>query len=424
MWIFEPHIAEQVFEDLITENKIAVCRDEWLDREKGVRLDKKRIISLTTHSKRIFSGKIFIDATYEGDLMAAAGVSYRVGREACTEYNESWNGVQSDGKQYSHYFNSRIDPYKIPGNPESGLLFGISPEPLAPDCTADNKIQAYCFRMCMTNNPDNRISLIKPAKYDPAKYELLIRVFDSGWREWFRRFNPVPNLKTDNNNHGPFSTDYIGMNFDYPEASYERRREIIREHEDYQKGLFYFVSNDERVPEEIRIEMQNWGLAADEFAENNNWPYQLYIREARRMVGEYVTTENDVLSRSKVFHPIGLGSYSMDSHNVQRYITSEGFVQNEGDVIIHPPAPYPISYGSIVPKEEECINILVPVCISASHIAYGSVRMESMFMILGQSAAVAACIAIENDLPVQNVHYEELKKQLIRKGQIISLQDN
>lgn len=423
MWIFEPHIAEKVFEDLISESNITVFRDEWLDREEGLTMDQVKIKSFTTLSGKTFSGKVFIDATYEGDLMAAAGVSYRVGREDCSEYHETWNGVQSDGKHYSHSFTSKVDPFTIEGEPGSGLLAGISPRPLAPDCTGDHKVQAYCFRMCMTNHPQNRVPFTKPDHYDPSRYELLIRVFNTGWRQWFRRFNIIPNRKTDTNNHGPLSTDYIGMNYDYPEAGYRRRSEIIREHEEYQKGLFYFVSTDNRVPEEIRSEMQHWGLAKDEFTDNGNWPYQLYIREARRMTGKYVTTENDVLGNRKVADPVGLGSYSMDSHHVQRYVTSEGYVQNEGDLVVHPGHPYPLSFGSIVPKTEECSNLLVPVCVSATHIAFGSIRMEPVFMILGQSAGVAACIAIEDSVAVQKVQYQKLRRRLLEKGQILPVED-
>ncbi|HBL74819.1 MAG TPA: xanthan lyase [Prolixibacteraceae bacterium] len=422
MWIFEPHVAEQVFEDFVAENKITVLRNEWLDRENGVVIKDRKIVSITTLSGKTFSGKMFIDATYEGDLMAA-GVSYHVGREACSVYGETWNGVQADAKHHGHYFKDPIDPYKAPGKPESGLLYGISPEPITANCTDDNKIQAYCFRMCMSNHPDNRVPFPKPDKYDPAKYELLVRVFNAGWREWFNKFDIIPNRKTDTNNHGPFSSDFIGMNYDYPEASYERRKEIIKEHENYQKGLLYFVSNDQRVPEEIRKKMQNWGLAKDEFTDNGNWPHQLYIRESRRMIGKYVTTENDVLAKSEVPEPVGMGSYAMDSHNVQRYVTSDGFVQNEGDVGVEPHSPYSISYGSIVPKIEECTNLLVPVCVSSSHIAYGSIRMEPVYMILGQSAAVAAALAIDKKIALQEVPYTDLKEKLIEKGQKLSLDE-
>ena len=422
MWIFEPHVAEQVFEDFIAENKITVLRDEWLDREHGVTVEDGKIRLIKTLSGKTFAGKIFIDATYEGDLMAAAGVSYHVGREACTVYNEEWNGVQAGVFHHGHHFKNNIDPYVVPGDPASGLLFGISSEKPGENCSGDKKLQAYCFRLCMSNHPDNRVPFPKPDNYDPENYELLARVFEAGWREWFNKFDMIPNRKTDTNNHGPFSSDFIGMNYDYPEASYERRKEIIKEHKDYQKGLLYFVANDERVPEEIRSEMQQWGLAKDEFTDNGNWPHQLYIREARRMIGEYVTTEKDVLGKQEVPSPVGMGSYTMDSHSVQRYVTDEGFVQNEGDIGVHPHHPYQISYGSIVPKEEECTNLLVPAAVSSSHIAFGSIRMEPVFMILGQSAATAAVIAIEKDIAVQQVPYNELENILLSKGQKLRLE--
>ncbi len=363
MWLFEPHVAEQVFEDFITENQIPVYRDEWLNRENGVTKSNGKIVSLTTLSGKKFTGKMFIDATYEGDLMACAGVSYHVGRESTDTYNEKWNGVQTGVFHHGHFFKSNISPYKIPGDPSSGLLPLISSEPPGEYGSADDKIQAYCFRTCMTNLPENRLPFPKPENYDSTQYELLVRVFDTGRKDWFQKFDAIPNKKTDTNNHGPFSSDYIGMNYDYPEASYERRQEIIKEHEDYQKGLLWFVANDPRVPEDIRSEMATWGLAKDEFTDNGNWPHQIYVREARRMMGEYITTENDVLLKREVPKPVGMGSYAMDSHNVQRYVTPEGFVQNEGDIGVSPPAPYSISYGSIVPKKEECTNLLVPVCV-------------------------------------------------------------
>ncbi|MDD4922185.1 MAG: FAD-dependent oxidoreductase, partial [Bacteroidales bacterium] len=380
-----------------------------------------KIVSFNTLSGKTITGKIFIDATYEGDLMAAAGVSYHVGREACSVYNETWNGVQPNVTHHGHYFKDKVDPYKTPGKPESGLLYGISKEPLAAKGTGDNKIQAYCFRLCMSNHPDNRVPFPKPANYDPKKYELLVRVFNTGWRESFNKYDIIPNRKTDTNNHGPFSSDFIGMNYDYPEASYERRKEMIKEHEDYQKGLLYFIANDPRIPKEVHDKMQQWGLAKDEFQYNGNWPTQLYIREARRMLGVYVSTEHDVLAKREVPNPVGMGSYAMDSHNVQRYVTSEGYVQNEGDVGVSPDAPYSISYGSITPKKEECQNLLVPVCVSSSHIAYGSIRMEPVFMILGQSAAIAACKAIDMNKPVQDISYDILKAKLLERNQVLTL---
>ncbi len=422
MWIFEPHVAEKVFEDFVSENKITVLRDEWLDRENGVVKKDGKIITFKTLSGKTFGGKIFIDATYEGDLMASAGVSYHVGRESNAQYNEQWNGVQTGVLHHQHWFDKPISPYKIPGDPNSGVLPFISTEHPGDYGAADNKIQAYCFRMCMTNHPENRIPFPKPENYDSTQYELLVRVFDTGRKDWFQKFDDIPNKKTDTNNHGPFSSDNIGMNYDYPKASYERRREIIKQHQDYQMGLLWFVANDPRVPEDIRTRMATWGLATDDFTDNGNWPHQIYVREARRMIGEYVTTENDVLLKREVPKPVGMGSYAMDSHNVQRYITPEGYVQNEGDIGVSPSAPYSISYGSLIPKKVDCTNLLVPVCVSSSHIAFGSIRMEPVFMILGQSAAVAANIAIDKKIPVQDVPYDELKTILEKRKQVLTYQ--
>ena len=424
MWIFEPHVAEQVFEDYVKEYDLDVRRDEWLDRESGVAVEAGRITEITTLSGKTYAGKVFIDATYEGDLMAAAGVSYHVGREANSVYGEKWNGVQTGVLHHGHWFKSDISPYKVPGDSTSGLLYGVSAAHPGEYGAGDHRVQAYCFRMCLSNHPDNRVAFPKPDNYNPENYELLARVFASGWRETFQKFDPIPNRKTDTNNHGPFSTDFIGMNYDYPEATYQRRKEIIKEHEDYQKGLMYFLANDPKVPEDVRSEMAQWGLAADEFTDNGNWPHQLYIREARRMVGQYVMTEHDTFSDREIADPVGMGSYTLDSHNVQRYIKPDGYVQNEGDIGVHPKQPYQISYGSLVPKKEECTNLLVPVCVSSSHIAFGSIRMEPVFMILGQSAALAASLAIDNGSDVQAVAYDALEQELQAANQVLSVPVN
>ncbi|WP_142686103.1 FAD-dependent oxidoreductase [Chitinophaga polysaccharea] len=420
MWIFEPHVAEQVFEDYIRENNIKVYRDEWLDREQGVKKKDGKIQSITTLSGHTYSGKVFIDATYEGDLMAAAGVSYTTGREAVATYGESWNGVQTGVLHHGHHFKQNISPYRIPGDPNSGLLSRVSGEDPGEKGAADKKLQAYCFRMCLTDNPANRIALPKPEGYDSTQYELLIRVLDSGWNEVFNKFDPIPNHKTDVNNHGPFSFDNIGMNYDYPDASYERRKEIIHEHEVYQQGLLYFLAHDARVPAAIQRRMQTWGLSADEFRDNHNWPHQLYVREARRMKGMHVMTQRSVLGEVPVPQSIGMGSYTLDAHNAQRYVKKDGYVQNEGDIGVDIKEPYQVSYGSILPQQQECSNLLVPVCLSASHIAYGSIRMEPVFMILGQSAATAAVLAINGNKAVQEVNYEQLKAQLEKDHQRLS----
>lgn len=423
MWIFEPHVAEEVFEDLVAEHGIDVRRDEWLDRGSGVRVEDGRIQSIATESGARFAGSAFIDATYEGDLMAAAGVSYTVGREGTDSYGEEWAGVQKDARHHGHFFPDGVDPYVTPGDPASGLLARISPEPPGENGSADDRIQAYCFRLCLTRVPENRVPFPRPEAYDPTQYELILRVFASGWRETFRKFDPIPNGKTDTNNHGPFSTDNIGLNYAYPEASYEARKAIIAEHEGYQKGLLYFLANDERVPADVREEFAQWGLARDEFAENGNWPQQLYIRESRRLLGEFVMTEHECLAKRAVPDSVGMGSYAMDSHNVQRYVTADGFVQNEGDIGVKPLRPYGIAFGSLKPRRQEVTNLLVPVCVSASHIAYGSIRMEPVFMILGQSAATAAVLAIEEGIAVQDLEYDKLRGRLLADGQILELPD-
>ena len=417
MWIFEPHVAEAVFEELVKEYSISVHRDAWLDRKDGVTTKDGRIVSIRTLAGDTFRAKVFIDATYEGDLMAAAGVSYHVGRESAATYGESWNGVQTGVLHHGHYFKTDTSPYKVPGDPSSGLLPRVSADPPGEFGAADKRVQAYCYRMCLTDRPENRVPFEKPEGYDPAQYELLLRVFESGWREHFSKFDPIPNHKTDTNNHGPFSTDNIGMNYDYPEATYERRREILEEHTRYQKGLMYFMANDPRMPQDVRDVMSTWGLAKDEFTDNEHWPHQIYVREARRMVGAFVMTEHEVLGKRDVAMPVGMGSYAMDSHNVQRYVKPDGFVQNEGDIGVRPDKPYQIDYRSLTPKQTECTNLLVPVCLSSSHIAFGSIRMEPVFMILGQSAATATVIAIDGNTSVQTVSYDKLRARLLADDQ-------
>lgn len=422
MWIFEPHVAEEVFEGFIREYRIPVLREEWLDRKSGVVKRGARIVSIRTLSGKTFTGRMFIDATYEGDLMAAAGVRYHVGREGKKTYGEEWAGVQTGVLHHRHHFGvlpEKISPYVIPGDPGSGVLARISTAPPGEYGAGDDKVQAYCFRMCLTDHPGNIVPFPKPEGYDAKQYELLLRIFQAGWRETFQKFDRIPNQKTDTNNHGPFSTDNIGMNYDYPEASYERRREIIREHEQYQKGLLWFIANDPRVPEEVRTAFGKWGLARDEFKDNGNWPHQIYVREARRMIGSYVMTEHELLKRRATPEPVGMGSYGIDSHNIQRYITPEGYVQNEGDIGVSTKGPYQIAYGSLIPKKGEAENLLVPVAVSSSHIAYGSIRMEPVFMILGQSAATAAVLAIEGKTTVQDVPYAKLEERLRKDRQVL-----
>ncbi|MHC4430299.1 MAG: FAD-dependent oxidoreductase [Planctomycetota bacterium] len=420
MWVFEPHVAEQTFEQLVAEYEIPVFRDEWLNRRNGVKKSGTRIVSITMLNGKTYRGRIFIDATYEGDLMAAAGVSFHVGREGNDVYGETLNGVQTRNA-VSHQFEKPVDPYIEPGDPASGLLPRIHGGSPGREGQGDDRVQAYNYRMCLTKVPENRVRFPKPANYDPMEYELLARYLDKGWRAIFVKFDPAPNAKTDTNNHGAFSTDNIGANYDYPEATYERRREILKEHENYQKGLMWFLAYDPRTPDDVRQKTSQWGLAKDEFTDNGNWPHQIYVREARRMVSDFVMTEPHLRRQEPTPKPIGMGSYNMDSHNVQRYVDSNGHARNEGDIQVNPGGPYQISYDAIVPKPTECTNLLVPICLSSSHIAYGSIRMEPVFMILGQSAATASSIALDKATNVQDVDYSKLRARLLADGQVLSL---
>ena len=418
MWIFEPHVAEAIFENWVKENGIPVHRNQWLERKQGVARDHGRITAITTLDGNIYQGKMFIDATYEGDLLAAAGVSFTVGREANALYGETLNGVQTKNAR-SHQFGKPVNAHVVPGDPESGLLPRVSDKAPGPDGSGDRSVQAYCFRTCLTDLPENRVPFPKPEGYDPQQYELLARYLRTGWNQIWNKFDPIPNGKTDTNNHGGFSFDNIGRNHDYPEASYERRREIIREHEIYQQGLLWFLANDPQVPEPVRAKMSKWGLAKDEFTDNGNWPHQLYVREARRMVSDFVVSEGHLKLAKPTPRPVGMGSYNMDSHNVQRYADADGNARNEGDIQVRLTSPYPVDYQAIVPKRAECANLLVPVCVSASHIAYGSIRMEPVFMILGQSAASAAVLALDAGCAVQELPYSKLRDRLLEDGQVL-----
>ncbi|MHA6719244.1 FAD-dependent oxidoreductase [Sphingomonas sp. RS6] len=421
MWQFEPKVAEQILEDWVRSAGVRVERNQPLDRgPNGVERRGATLIAFRSKAGRRFVGRVFIDASYEGDLMAAAGIAYTVGREANATYGETLNGVQL-GKTTNHQFTLDIDPYRVPGDPKSGLLPRISPERPAPDGSADSKIQAYTYRLCLTDVASNRLPLPKPAGYDAGQYALLQRYMDAGYRNFFQKFDRIPNGKADMNNFGAFSTDNIGRNYRYPEGSDAERRAIVREHVQYQQGLLWFMAHDPHVPRETRGEMGRWGLCRDEFTSNGGWPREMYVREARRMVSDFVMAEPHVRGLEPTPRPIGMGSYQMDSHNVQRIVDAEGHVRNEGNIEVPVGHAYPISYDAIVPKREEAGNLLVPVALSASHIAYGTIRMEPVFMILGQSAAAAADLAISGNVPVQSVPYPQLQQRLVSEGQILAL---
>ena len=421
MHYFEPHIAERAFEEWAAESKLVIVRGERLDLRHGVIKEGARITALRMESGRTFPGKIFIDASYEGDLLPGAGVTYTLGRESQQAYKERFAGVQPR-TGVEHQFRHQVDPYVKPGDASSGLLPEIhaaTPAVMGPEGSADKLIQAYNFRLCLTDVPENRVPIQRPEGYDAARYELLGRYFKAGFDHPFGLHDAMPNRKTDLNNFGPFSVDYLRGNDGYVEGDYATRERIVAEHIRYQKGLLYFFLTDERVPTEIRQQLARWGYAKDEFTDNGNWPWQIYVREARRMVSEQVMTEHHVLGHQIVADSVGLGCYPLDCHNVQRFVSADGYALVEGGVYQTGHSPYPISYRSIVPLRTECENLLAPWSLSASHVAFLSIRMEPVFMTLSQSAATAASLALRNRCAVQDIAYDQLRLDLAKQNQVL-----
>lgn len=441
MWTFEPSAALAVYKKMMASEEIEVVYNQRLDRSGGVKKQGEKIVEITMENGSSYRGKMFIDATYEGDLMAAAGVSYTVGRESNKDFGETLNGVQANDysrtlrgtvslNSVHHNFIDGVDPYIVKGDPASGLLPFIVKGGPGIDGRGDKGIQAYCFRMTLTDHPENRIPFAKPEGYNELEYELLFRNYEAaeGPIEEMYHYGdplvpwintPMPNRKTDTNNQKGFSTDFIGQNYDYPEASYEEREKIVERHRQYQQGLMWTLAYHPRIPEKVRNVVSKWGTCKDEYEREDGWQQQLYVREARRMMSGYVMTQRHCEGFEVAADPVGMGAYGMDSHQVQRYVDANGFVQNEGNVEAHGFPPYPISYRSIIPKEGECSNLLVPVCVSATHIAYGSIRMEPVFMVLGQSAATAAALAIDNQSNLHQLNYEDLKNRLLKDGQVL-----
>jgi hypothetical protein len=417
MWVFEPGVAERILRAMAREAGVVVRHGERLDLAGGVSKEGISIRSIRMESGRVYAGRVFVDATYEGDLMAKAGVSYHVGREANAVYGETLNGVQTRNAT-SHQFKVRVDPYVLPGDPRSGLLPGLHDGGPGEEGSGDPRVQAYNFRMTLTDAPANRLPIPRPEGYDPRRYELLRRYVEAGVFDALELNSPMPNRKTDVNNHGAFSSDHIGANYDYPDADHASRELIFREHASYVGGLWYFLQSDERLPAAVREKASRWGLCRDEFEDAGHWPHQLYVREARRMIGEVVMTEHHCRGARRIEDAVGLAAYGMDSHNVQRYVV-DGAARNEGDVQVGVPGPYPVSYRAIVPRRGEATNLLVPVALSASHIAYGSIRMEPVFMILAQSAATAASLALDGNGVVQDVPYPRLRERLLADGQVL-----
>jgi hypothetical protein len=418
--VFEPKIAEAIFDKMVEEAGVKVIPGR-LDFTKGVEKDGTKITKIHLEDGSSVAGKMFIDASYEGDLLPPAGVSFMVGRESNSEYDETGNGITGVAKK--NQLPKGIDPYRIAGDPESGLLAGVNPGMGGEVGEGDDKLQAYCYRMVLTDVEGNRVMIAKPENYDEKDYELLFRSIEAGQKWGFFKTSPIPNRKTDSNNTGGISTDFIGENYgkdwNWATLDHEEREALAARHKDWQLGLVWTVQNHERVPEETRKAYAKWGLPKDEFTDNGNWPYNLYVREARRMKSDFVMTENHCNLKLPVEDPVGMGAYTLDSHNTQRFV-HDGMVRNEGDIQTYLSGkPYGISYRSIVPKAEECENLLVPWALSSTHIAFGSIRMEPVFMVLGQSAGTAACMAIDSDSSVQEVPYPELQKRLLADGQAL-----
>lgn len=421
-WKFEPSVAMKVMQDYLREGNVKLLMSKQLHnlKKKGAKIQYIILEDLedqTSPSIKV-SAKEFLDCTYEGDLMAMCGVTYTIGREDNKQYDETIDGFQLaeyHKQSGGHQFPDGVSPYKVPDNPASGLLWGISTAGPSPMGSGDKKIQAYNFRICLTDSAANRISITRPEGYDSSRYELLLRLFAA--QPKMREINDyfiwsiMPHRKTDINNRGGFSTDMIGMNYNWPEGTYKDRKRIFEAHLSYTKGLLYFLQNDSRVPHEIQDFIKNWGYPKDEYKQFGHFTPELYVREGRRMVGPYVMTEHNCRGTAKVDDGIGLAAYGMDSHNCQRIVVN-GMVKNEGNVEVGGFKPYPISYRSITPKQNECNNLLVPVCLSATHIAYGSIRMEPVFMVLGQSAAEAASLAIDEKVPVQKIDVSKLQQWL------------
>jgi hypothetical protein len=409
---FRPAQAETTFRAMLAEAGVPVLYEHRL---KEVKKNGPHLTAVTFENGDVLEARMFIDATYEGDLLARAGASYHVGREANDTYGETVNGFFI---ARSHQFRFDVDPYRTPGDPGSGLLPGISADPVAQPGTGDRKIQAFNFRMWAVT-AEAGLPWPKPANYDPEQHALLLRYLttkpDFAW-DWTYRFGPVKLNVGDCNNAGPVSTDFVGGSYDWPEADYRTREKIFQAHVTYQQGLMWFLAHDERLPEKIRRKVQEFALPKNEFTETGGWPHELYVREARRLRSDYVMTEKNCQGRELAEDSVGLASYTMDSHNVQRVVVN-GAVRAEGNVEVRVPRPYPVSYRSLVPRRGECDNLLVCVCVSSSHIAYGSIRMEPVFMILGQSAATAAGLAINSETAVQAVPYEKLKERLLADKQ-------
>lgn len=441
-----PAEVETLFLTMLTEAGVPVFFEHRLH---AVERQGDRITSMLFENGDAARGKVFLDTTYEGDLMAKAGVEHVAGRESNDAFGEKLNGIQIGAGHSPHNFQWRVDPYREPGNPASGVIEGVDPEAWVPEDhgKGDGRCQPFCFRVFATRHDPKPWP--RPPEYRVERYELLKRYVNaapnSAWWNLAYSRGPLKLNEGDCNAAGPVSLDFVGGSLRWVEASYEERERIFQDHVNYQQGYLYFLANDPDIPAELRHRVSQFGLPKNEFPETDGWPHELYVREGRRLRGDYVVTEHDCLGKTTVEDSVGLGSFIMDSHVVRRIMyrgakearithtrTSKpeeitdaqrdwkgDMVGVEGQFDHAVPRPYRISYRAIRPKRTDCVNLLVPTVISSTHVAFGSSRMEPVFMILGQSAGAAAVLAIEGGIPVQDVDYARLREILLEEGQLL-----
>lgn len=425
-WRFEPHVAERVFAEFLDEQqaRITLFREHHLREPLAAAVEKEgaRLVALHCDNGARLRGDVYIDATYEGDLLAAAGVETVIGREPNAQYGETKNGIRAETTHAQ--FKVRVDPYRIPGDAGSGVIATVQDEPPGTPGDGDHRIQAFCFRMCLTSDPANRMPFVRPPDYDPADYEIYRRYLAAGGELWTPQAR-LPNGKTDLGSWHDLSANLYGMNHEYPGGDYRTRTRILREHLRFTQGLCWFLANDPAVPETLRRVWGQWGTCRDEFTDHGGWPRMFYVREGRRMVSDIVITEHHTRRRgaAPVADAVAVAFWPTDTHSVRR-IVRDGAAYNEGFVFDDETwGPFGISYGALVPRRRECTNLLTPTCPSSSHVAYGAIRLEWTFMALGQAAGTAAVLALEHRRPVQEVDYADLSEQLRRDGQILAVEN-
>ena len=414
VWTYEPHVAARVTRQMLDEAKVEVLTKRFLQSATKV---GTRITSLITSNGK-FTAKVFIDATYEGDLMAAADVNWTIGREDRAEYGESLAG-----KRYPKP-RMKIDGFDADGK----ILSLITATDAGPEEEGDSNVMVYSFRLCLTEDPKNRAPFPKPSNYDPARFEIMRRFAKSGGRLGWDLY-PLPGGKFDGNNSigGQFSLGLVGACNGWSESDEAGRAAIWETHKQYTLEFYHFLTTDPAVPQGTRRKYAKLGLCKDEFPDYGHFSPALYVREGRRMRGMYVVSQKDILEEPEKEDPIVISSFPIDSHDCQRVALKDGGVINEGTIF---PVrmqgkghgyPYQIPYRAILPKPDECTNLLVPVALSCTHVGISSIRVEPTWMILGQSAGIAAALSADKDTSVQDLPYPQLRDRLLAQGQVLDL---